>query len=50
MAIDLAGSWRVQLDRDDRGIVDYWYLTRLSESIDLPGSLQAQGIGDDVTL
>ena len=52
MAIDLAGSWRFQLDRDDRGIVDNWYQRAFpdDQTITLPGSLQAQGIGDDVTL
>ncbi len=52
MAIDLAGSWRIQLDRDDIGIVENWYQTTFpdDQTITLPGSLQAQGIGDDVTL
>lgn len=48
--VDLAGVWRFQLDRTDAGIDETWFARALAESIRLPGALQAQGFGDDVTL
>jgi len=48
--VSLAGEWRFELDRDDRGLLDNWPARRLSERIRLPGALQAQGFGDDVTI
>ncbi|MPZ16811.1 MAG: glycoside hydrolase [Luteitalea sp.] len=47
--VSLAGTWRFELDRDDRGILEHWYRRSLSQQIALPGVLQAQGFGDDVT-
>ncbi len=49
-AIDLSGSWSFRLDRDDRGLTDAWWRQTLSDRIRLPGALQAQGFGDDVTV
>jgi hypothetical protein len=48
--VSLAGSWRFELDRDDRGLIENWPARRLLQQIQLPGALQAQGFGDDVTL
>jgi hypothetical protein len=45
----LAGTWRFELDRQDRGLTENWPARRLSQQINLPGALQAQGFGDDVT-
>jgi hypothetical protein len=47
--ISLAGQWRFELDRADRGIQDRWFAQSLPGKIYLPGSLPAQGIGDDIT-
>lgn len=47
--ISLAGTWRFELDREDRGLLEHWYQRSLSQHIALPGVLQAQGFGDDVT-
>jgi Glycosyl hydrolases family 2, sugar binding domain/Glycosyl hydrolases family 2, TIM barrel domain len=47
--LSLAGRWRFQLDRADEGIGKNWATNKLSSHIHLPGSLPAQGIGDDVT-
>ena len=47
---DLSGRWRFQLDREDAGIAGRWYEQKLAETIRLPGSLPAQGIGDRVTV
>jgi hypothetical protein len=49
-AVSLAGQWRFQLDRNDAGIAEKWFGRELSGKIKLPGSLPAQGIGDDVTV
>ena len=46
----LAGNWRFQLDRADAGISGQWFNRALPDKIYLPGSLPAQGIGDDITL
>jgi hypothetical protein len=47
--ISLAGEWRFQLDRDDAGIQERWFESSLAQQIKLPGSLPAQGVGDDVS-
>ena len=48
--LDLAGPWRFQLDRNDRGLKAKWFNRELTHTINLPGSLQEQGFGDEVTL
>jgi hypothetical protein len=48
--ISLAGTWRFQLDRGNAGIQERWFERSLPDKIKLPGSLPAQGIGDDVTV
>ena len=50
MKIDLAGTWSFALDRADRGQEERWYSRKLDGAIDLPGSLQAQGVGDAIGL
>ena len=49
-AVSLAGAWRFQLDRADAGVGERWFERALPDKIKLPGSLPAQGIGDDVTV
>lgn len=49
IALDLAGVWQFALDREDVGIAQEWHQRDLPDTIALPGSLQAQGYGDDVT-
>lgn len=49
-SLSLAGSWRLQLDRGDSGIDERWFTRRLSGSIDLPGSLQENHIGDPISV
>lgn len=51
--MDLAGLWQVKLDRVDEGEDGRWYGHDLSanptsDTMRLPGSLQQQGIGDDI--
>jgi len=48
--IDLTGTWRFELDRNDVGIQERWFEQDLSGRIRLPGSLPQQGIGDEVTV
>lgn len=49
-SLSLAGSWRLQLDRENAGVGERWFARRLSDPVELPGSLPGQGIGDPVTV
>lgn len=48
--LDLSGTWRFALDKEDVGQQELWYSRTLDEQVSLPGSLIVQGIGDDITL
>ena len=39
---DLAGIWRFEIDKEDRGFAEHWEKRRLTQTITLPGCLQAQ--------
>lgn len=45
----LAGNWRFELDRSDAGVQEYWFDHVLTDKIQLPGSLPAENIGDDIS-
>jgi hypothetical protein len=55
----LAGTWRFALDREDTGVKSAWFAQTLptdnlqpataNSTISLPGILQTQGYGDDIT-
>lgn len=47
--LSLAGNWRFELDRADLGLGENWFDRALPDKIHLPGSLPAQGIGDDIS-
>src|SRR5205807_875702 len=47
--IDLAGQWRFALDRADVGVKEEWFDKQLPDRITLPGVLQAQGYGDEIS-
>lgn len=47
---NLQGMWRFAIDPNDQGVVEQWQNRILSESILLPGSLQEQGYGNDVSV
>lgn len=49
LLMDLSGLWRFRLDPRNLGIAAHWYDQILKDSLKLPGSLQAQGYGNDVT-
>ncbi len=47
--VSLAGDWRFKLDPDKAGDTEKWYLKDLDDKIKLPGILQGQGYGDDIS-
>lgn len=48
--ISLAGSWRFQLDREAGGVENRWFERTLANHLQLPGALQNQGFGDEITV
>ncbi len=48
--IDLAGEWLFAIDSLDQGIAQKWYLKHLKESVVLPGSMNTNGKGNDISL
>ena len=48
--LDLSGSWSFQLDPADAGVSDRWFERSLPQTLQLPGSLQAQGFGTPPSL
>lgn len=49
-SIDLAGSWRCELDRANTGHTQRWFDRALGGTIPLPGSLEASRLGDAVAV
>ena len=47
--LSLAGRWRFALDAGDAGVAGAWFQKDLAEVIQLPGALQAQGFGNDIS-
>ncbi len=47
--VDLAGPWRFRLDPENRGLDVGWFRETLESSVRLPGSLNENGIGNEVT-
>ena len=48
-ALDLSGEWRFALDREDAGVAAQWEGRALPDRIRVPGILNAQGYGDEIT-
>jgi len=48
--ISLKGAWRFALDRKGVGIAEKWFDRNLDGRVQLPGALQNQGLGDDITV
>lgn len=46
----LAGEWRFEMDRTDSGLRDRWFTRPLADRISLPGTLQSQGFGDEISI
>lgn len=47
--LDLSGPWRFRLDPESRGLDNGWFRETLEDTVRLPGSLNENGIGNDVT-
>jgi beta-galactosidase len=47
--LTLAGEWRFALDRSDAGMKEAWFNRDLADRIQLPGVLQSQGYGDEIS-
>jgi hypothetical protein len=45
----LDGAWRFALDGKDAGVAESWFNRRLPDRIKLPGVLQSQGYGDEIS-
>ena len=48
--LDLTGEWRFALDPEDVGTAAAWFESELPDRIQLPGTLQAQGYGNEVAV
>ena len=49
-ATDLSGQWRFAMDRTDVGVKEEWFNKDLTDHIQIPGILQSQGFGDDISI
>ena len=47
--IDLGGQWRFELDPENQGVNDAWFMKTLHNFIKLPGSVTENGYGAEVT-
>lgn len=47
--LDLSGEWRFAMDRSNQGIDKNWFDRSISDRIKLPGILQSQGYGDEIS-
>ena len=47
--LSLAGKWRFALDRQGVGAEQRWFAKDLSDAIQLPGNIESQGYGDEIT-
>lgn len=48
--LSLAGEWNFALDPDNIGVKEQWQQKELSDKVRLPGSLQEQGKGEDISI
>lgn len=49
-SFDLSGSWRIRLDPESVGVAARWFARKAGQPVALPGSVQAAGLGDPVTV
>ncbi|MBX7171029.1 MAG: discoidin domain-containing protein [Pyrinomonadaceae bacterium] len=47
--INLSGTWQFALDKEDKGITEKWFDQNLTDKIQLPGILQSQGFGNEIS-
>ncbi len=48
--VSLDGEWRFELDRADQRTNEHWFSKNLPDRIKLPGILEAQGYGDEISV
>jgi hypothetical protein len=48
--LDLSGTWAFQMDPEDAGVANRWFERSLEHTVQLPGSMQAQGFGPQPSL
>lgn len=48
--VGLEGRWAFQMDPHDVGVAERWFDRELAGTINLPGSMPEQNIGDEITL
>ncbi|WP_026776096.1 sugar-binding domain-containing protein [Polaribacter sp. Hel_I_88] len=49
-SIDLSGDWSFKIDSLDRGVSENWQSVQFSETIQLPGSMNTNGKGDELSI
>jgi len=47
--INLSGEWKFAIDRHDKGITEKWFSNSFTDKVVLPGSMTANGKGDEIT-
>lgn len=48
--IDVSGTWRFAMDKENVGVSEQWYLQTLNDKVELPGSMLTNGKGEPVTI
>lgn len=48
--LDLSGEWQFETDRNDRGVEERWFAKKLTDRINLPGSMPEKLKGDPVNV
>lgn len=48
--LDVSGEWMFRLDPENKGMNEKWYNLTFDEYIHLPGALQNQGYGNDISV
>ena len=48
--LDLHGTWGFRIDKEDVGLEESWYKLDLDGIIKLPGSMNSNGLGDDISV
>lgn len=48
--MDMSGTWRFAIDKEDAGVSGQWYLQTLGDEVELPGSMLTNGKGEPVTV
>ncbi|MDO3695242.1 glycoside hydrolase family 2 TIM barrel-domain containing protein [Wenyingzhuangia sp. chi5] len=48
--IDLSGTWQFKIDSLNQGVSQKWYIQKLTEEVNLPGSMTENDKGNDISL